>query len=326
MASAQDPPLDGERLAALDGWLAIPRGWGRSAVRRPLARSLVVAVGGSGLTYLAWRLLYTINWAGWYIAVPLMVAEVFSYVSAMLFGLAIWRMRERGDAPAAPQGLTVDVLITCYDEPAELVRQTVRGARAITYLHRTFVLDDGASPEMERMAREEHVGYVTRGAAWTGKPRHAKAGNLSNALFETTGEFLLVLDADQVPSPRILDRTLGYFADHAVAIVQTPQYFYNVPPSDPLGSQAPLFYGPIQEGKDGWGASFYCGSNAVLRREALMRLGVLGYVSEVRDAIGRVLSAGQRMLRRARRQARATHDLAAWTPPWPRHGPTWPPA
>ncbi len=53
-----------------------------------------------------------------------------------------------------------------------------------------------------------------------------------------------------------------------MALVQTPQYFVNVPPSDPLGSQAPLFYGPIQQGKDGWNAAFFCGSNAVLRREA----------------------------------------------------------
>ena len=63
--------------------------------------------------------------------------------------------------------------------------------------------------------------------------------------------------------------------------MQTPQWFYNVPPGDPFGSQAPLFYGPIQQGKDGWNAAFFCGSNAVLRREALMQLGVGQYVREL---------------------------------------------
>ena len=88
---------------------------------------------------------------------------------------------------------------------------------------------------------------------------------------------MAILDADQVPKPEFLDAVLGYFDDDAVAFVQTPQYFWNVPDSDPLGSQAELFYGPIQQGKDGWGAAFFCGSNAVLRREALMALGLRTY-------------------------------------------------
>ena len=66
-------------------------------------------------------------------------------------------------------------------------------------------------------------------------------------------------------------------ASPKVAFVQTPQYFYNVPQDDPFGSQAPLFYGPIQQGKDGWNAAFFCGSNAILRREALFQLGLLTY-------------------------------------------------
>jgi cellulose synthase (UDP-forming) len=102
------------------------------------------------------------------------------------------------------------------------------------------------------------VGYLTRTADWTDRPRHAKAGNLNNALFLTEGELMLILDADQMPDPGILERTLGYFTDPKVALVQTPQWFSNVSDADPLGSQAPLFYGPTQQGKDGWNAAFFC--------------------------------------------------------------------
>ena len=98
-------------------------------------------------------------------------------------------------------------------------------------------------------------------------------------------------DADQLPEPEILDRTLGYFADPDVAFVQTPQHFYNVPEHDPFGSQAPLFYGPIMQGKDGWNAAFFCGSNAVLRREALMQLGITDYVRELEERVPRALAA-----------------------------------
>ena len=134
-------------------------------------------------------------------------------------------------------------------------------------------------------------------------PRHAKAGNLNNALMQTEGEFLLILDADQIPEPDILDKTLGYFNNRKVALVQTPQYFSNVPADDPLGSQAPLFYGPIQQGKDGWNAAFFCGSNAILRREALMQLGLSGYVKETEKSIRRALSASRAAIRKARKAA-----------------------
>src|SRR5205085_457051 len=75
-------------------------------------------------------------------------------------------------------------------------------------------------------------------------------------------------------------------------------WFYNVPPSDPLGCQAPLFYGPIQQGKDGWNAAFFCGSNAVLRREALKRMGVVRYVHEMSGRVRTALDSAERMLGR----------------------------
>ena len=131
------------------------------------------------------------------------------------------------------------------------------------------------------------------------EPSAERLGNLNNALMGTDGEFLLILDADQVPRPEILDHTLGYFDDPKLALVQTPQVFGNVAPGDPLGSQAPLFYGPIQQGKDGWNAAFFCGSNAILRREALMQLGISSYVSELERAIQTALRGADRVLNRA---------------------------
>ena len=83
---------------------------------------------------------------------------------------------------------------------------------------------------------------------------------------------------------------LAYFEDERVAFVQSDQPFYNVPRGDPFGSEASLFYGPIQQGKDGWNAAFFCGSNAVVRREALMQMGVVRYVVELEQRVSRALS------------------------------------
>jgi len=271
-----------------------------------LVRVLVILTLLAGTTYVGWRWAESVAWSAWWIAVPLILAETYSLVDTMLFGVTVWRLRERGEPPPAPDGITVDVFVTTYDEPVDLVMATATGARDIRYPHRTWVLDDGSRPELRAAAAAAGVGYVARSAAWEGKPRHAKAGNLNNALFQTDGELVLVLDADQVPDPAILDRTVGYFAqDERVAIVQTPQYFVNVPEADPLGSQAPLFYGPIQQGKDGWNAAFFCGSNAVLRREALMQLGIVGYVREVSVGVRRAVRAADALLTRAARTSDA---------------------
>ncbi len=125
-----------------------------------------------------------------------------------------------------------------------------------------------------------------------GKAHHAKAGNINYAIFsgETTGEFIVTLDADHIPKPKFLHRVLPYFYQYnlqtgkyqanQIAFVQTPQAFYNLPTGDPFGHQAHLFYGPIQQGKDGMGAAFYTGTNAILRREALVSVGLQNFSHE----------------------------------------------
>ncbi len=125
-----------------------------------------------------------------------------------------------------------------------------------------------------------------------GVPHHAKAGNLNYAIFsgETFGDFILTLDADHIPKPQIIKRILPYFYTYnlfsgkyeynQVAFVQSRQDFYNLPTGDPFGHKANLFYGPFQQGKDGMNAAFYTGTNAMLRREALVSVGLQYFADE----------------------------------------------
>ena len=170
-----------------------------------------------GTVYLAWRWLYSLNPDALWISVPLVLAETYSLIDVAFFAITVWRVRRRPRPPAPPQDWTVDVFIATYNEPIDLVLETAEAAKRIRYPHRTWVLDDGNRPELRDAVERLGIGYLTRGAAWDGHQRHAKAGNLNNAILATEGEFLLVLDADQVPDPRILDHTLGYFLDDSVA-------------------------------------------------------------------------------------------------------------
>lgn len=269
--------------------------------RNFLVRFFVVMTLALGLNYILWRWSFSINWHAWWIAIPLVIAETYNFVDVFFFGFTVWRAEAKHPILKPIDGLTVDVFVTTYNESIGLVMTTALAARNIRYPHQTWILDDGARDSLRDAAEEHGIGYIQRSENWTNRPRHAKAGNLNNALMSTSGEFILILDADQVPYPEILDHTLGYFTDPKLAFVQTPQWFGNVSTYDPLGSQAPLFYGPIQQGKNAWNAAFFCGSNAILRREALMQLGINRYVSEVELTVKNALRKADRILAHARR-------------------------
>lgn len=48
-----------------------------------------------------------------------------------------------------------------------------------------------------------------------------KAGALENGTKEAKGEYLFILDADFVPNPDVLQRTIQYFADDRIGMIQT---------------------------------------------------------------------------------------------------------
>ncbi|MEH2380277.1 MAG: glycosyltransferase [Nostoc sp.] len=152
-------------------------------------------------------------------------------------------------------------------------------------------LEEAISKKELELVELARFRYIAR-PKLAGVPHHAKAGNLNYAIFsgETSAEFILTLDADHIPKPQFLKRVLPYFytynlftgkyQQNKIAFVQTPQDFHNIPPGDPFGHQAHLFYGPLQQGKDGMNAAFYTGTNAILKREALVSVGLQNFAEE----------------------------------------------
>ena len=228
-----------------------------------------------GLYWISWRWSSSLNHNALVFSIVLIVAETYGLINSFLLIATVWKLKYR-DSPPAPKNLSVDVFITNFDEPLEVLRRTAIGARAIKYPHRTFMLDDGKRDEVKAMADTLGIGYIRRDGN-----QHAKAGNLNNALKVTSGEFILQLDADHVPLPNILDRLLGYFGDEKVAFVQSPQDFYNTDSfthvvneeGRSLWEENRIFFSLLQPGKDTWNAAFFCGSCGVLRRKAFEEIG-----------------------------------------------------
>lgn len=237
-------------------------------------RLLVYAFLATSLWYLTWRV-GTFNPDRPIFSGIVYVAEVFGFLTASLHIFMCWRLTERRAPPAKP-GITVDVFVPTYNESVALVRKTLLAAQAMHHPHETWLLDDGRRAEMAELAKELGCRYLTRS-----DNAHAKAGNLNNALAHSTGELVVIFDADHVPRRDFLTKTLGYFSDTEVAFVQTPQDYYNLDSyqhrrngaSSSVWTEQALFFRVIQRGKDFWNAAFFCGSCAVIRRSALERIG-----------------------------------------------------
>ncbi|HKX37007.1 MAG TPA: glycosyltransferase [Rhizorhapis sp.] len=205
----------------------------------------------------------------------LLLAELFGVFTLVLHVFSTWTLVER-QAPPPPAGYEADIFITTWNESVDILRCTLLAAKQVSHARAIWLLDDGCRPEMEALARELQVKYVARQDR-----SHAKAGNLNNALTLSDAPFVAIFDCDHAPSPDFLERTLGYFMDPSVSFVQTPQDFYNVDSFQHRGSagskeawhEQTLFYRAIQPGKDRWNATFFCGSCAVIRRQALEDIG-----------------------------------------------------
>ncbi|MGY6027195.1 UDP-forming cellulose synthase catalytic subunit [Phytobacter sp. AG2a] len=223
----------------------------------------------------------------------LFLAEVYVWVMLLLSYLqTVWPLK-RGIVPLPDdmtQWPTVDVYIPTYNEPLDVVRDTVLAAQCIDYPRdkiNIYLLDDGKRREFAVFAADVGVGYITRN-----DNNHAKAGNLNHAMKLTQGELITVFDCDHVATRIFLQATVGGFLkDPKLALVQTPHYFYSPDPFErnlSVGRNIPnegsLFYGPIQQGNDNWNATFFCGSCAVIRRSALEEIGGFAVETVTEDA------------------------------------------
>lgn len=284
-----------------------------------------------GANYIRWRWAESLNYDALWFAIPLALAETCAYLGLVLFAFNLWLTRdtprrpppatvgECSDDTAGTRPVAVDIFITTYNEDEELVRLSIQDAKRVTYPHpvdlRIHVLDDGRRPTMRQVADEEGVHYISRS-----NNVGFKAGNLRNAMEQTSGDFIVICDADTRLFPTFLEHTLGYFRDADVAWVQTPQWFYDLPEGTPLpqwlgrrlgalgrvvGRGVERIAGPIHVGRDpfvndpqmfydvilrrrNWcNASFCCGAGSVHRREAVMQAALRSYALSVDREVGR---------------------------------------
>lgn len=207
----------------------------------------------------------------------LILGEIFHVFQVAMYLTTVWDMEY--EAPKDDRFVKpVDVFITVAGEPVDIVEETVRAAQSMDYpSFRVHILNDGFVTkkdnwrDIEELAARLDVNCITRRF-----PGGAKAGNINNAIKETTASFVVILDADHVPHEDFLKKTMPYFFDNYVGFVQSPQFYKNYATNYVTKSaweQQQLFFGPICRGKNRWNAVTMCGTNMVIRRAALTEVG-----------------------------------------------------
>ena len=237
-----------------------------------LAMAAVYLIGT--LLYLAWRVTI-FNSDSLLISAAFYAAEWIGFILGLTIIFSSWRYNHR-EPGQAPPGLNVDVLIPTYKEPLHIIRRTVMAARDISYPHQTWLLDDANRKEIELLARDLGVRYLSRDFN-----ENAKAGNLNHGLSHCRADFVAVFDADHIAQPHALDVLLGLMQDENVAMVQTPQDYYNTDAFQYLSPRRKAglwhdqsyFYNLAQPCRDSWNASSCVGTGVLYRRAALDSIG-----------------------------------------------------
>ena len=256
--------------------------------------------------YLVWRFLHTVlpypaDWSfGFFWTWFVFCVELGAFADILLFLVAMSRHVDRSAEAdhleraffSRPQSgwPRVDVFIPTYNEPLDVLERTIIGALALDYPRdklTVYVLDDKRRDWLKDYCAQKGAIHVTRP-----DNAHAKAGNMNNGLKVASGAFVAIFDADFVPYRNFLRRTLPFFQDPTIGIVQTPQHFFN---KDPVQAnlalekvwpdEQRLFFDEMAASRDAWDVSFCCGSCSIARRSALDAIGGFPHDSITEDLL-----------------------------------------
>ena len=200
----------------------------------------------------------------------------------------------------------VAIVVASYKEPLDVLEDTLTCFYNLTYPNKhIYFLDDtrydkpGEDPERMAAYRAdvdalcERIGVHLFRRPWRG----AKAGMINDFLDFLAGrpvaeaeltsfddrprqeaeKYVIVFDADMNPLPDFVEPLVAFMESHPrLAFIQTPQYYSNFETNlvaKASGLQQAVFYEYICEGKSAQDAMFCCGTNVILRREALEDVG-----------------------------------------------------
>lgn len=240
------------------------------------------------ILYISWRILYTLPledaWYAILFGIFLIGSEIISSLTAAIL---IWSKHK--EIPLVKPEISdeqyphVDVLIVTHNEDIDILYKTLNAAKNMIYpdsnkIH-IYITDDTNRDEVKELAQKFNIGYIGMK-----DNKHAKSGNINNALSKIQSPLVATFDADMIPYSSFLLETVPYFVQQEdkkkLGFVQTPQSFYNPDlfqfnffSEKSIPNEQDFFSREVNVLNNAHEAAVYTGSNTVLLREAIDKVG-----------------------------------------------------
>lgn len=239
--------------------------------------------------YMVWRL-FTLpidsNIISIIFATIFLIIEVIDYIEfVIVYFNSIIRNRANIYKEEFYENADVDVIIPTINESLNILNRTLKACNDIDYSKKKvhiYVSDDGNRKKVKELVKKYGFNYLSRN-----NNVNAKAGNLNFVLSKTNSKYILILDADMAPRKDIMTRLLPYITeDKTVGFVQAPQSFinpdifqyrFNIYKSIPNDQN--YFYNVLQNSNNEINAVVMCGTNVIIRRAAIEKVG--GFANDV---------------------------------------------
>ena len=173
----------------------------------------------------------------------------------------------------------VSIHIPTYNEPPELVLQSLEALRSLDYKnYEVIVLDNNTKdPEiwkpLEKRCRElgnrfkfSHLDNV--------EGYKAGALNICSSMSNEATEFILVIDADYIVQPDLLKEAIGHFSEENIALVQFPQSYINTNKANQgMHGEYDHFFEVYMNMANHFDCVLSTGTVSVIRKRALQEVG-----------------------------------------------------
>jgi cellulose synthase/poly-beta-1,6-N-acetylglucosamine synthase-like glycosyltransferase len=175
----------------------------------------------------------------------------------------------------------VSIHIAAYNEPPDMLIETIRAAEALDYPDFEVVVidnntdDEAAWRPVERYCSGRPRVRFVHVNPWPG----FKSGALNLALEQHTdprAQIVAVVDSDYLVDPDWLEQTVGYFADPRLAFVQTPQDYREYEGNRYLTAcydAYRYFFASAMPSRNERNSIIFAGTMGLLRRSAIQSLG-----------------------------------------------------
>ncbi|MEI8032261.1 MAG: glycosyltransferase [Chlorobiaceae bacterium] len=205
-----------------------------------------------------------------------LAAELFVLFHAVGFFLNIISENRRHEEPNRKEpgeGASVAILIPARHEPKAVIESTLLTCLNLEYPRKQVYLLDDSSIESYKEEARELAARLGATLFTRASNRGAKAGMINDAITTLDEKYVAIFDADQNPMPSFLDQLIPFMeGDERLAFVQTPQFYSNTDASRVATvshAQQAVFFEYVCNGKSSRDSMFCCGTNVVIRRNAL---------------------------------------------------------